>query len=78
MAEGMRALAESDYALAVTGIAGPSGGTEDKPVGLTYIALADEGGTEVHRHVFGRDRQMNRERTVYHAINYLRLKLLHL
>lgn len=76
MAEGMRRLAGTDYALAVSGIAGPTGGTGDKPVGLIYIGLADEDGAEVWRHVFGKDRDINRRRTVYHALNHLRMKLL--
>ena len=49
MAEGVRRLAGTDLGLAVTGIAGPSGGTEAKPVGTLYIALAD-GGTTLCRH----------------------------
>jgi nicotinamide-nucleotide amidase len=76
MAMGMRRLSGSDYAIAVSGIAGPTGGTEDKPVGLIYIGLADEDDFEVWRHVFGKDRDINRRRTVYHAINHLRMKLL--
>jgi nicotinamide-nucleotide amidase len=76
MAENMRLKAGTDYAIAVSGIAGPTGGTEEKPVGLIYIGLAYEGGVDIHRHVFGIDRNINRERTVYTALNYLRLKLL--
>jgi nicotinamide-nucleotide amidase len=78
MAENMRLKAGTDYAIAVSGIAGPTGGTEEKPVGLVYIGLAYEGGVDIHRHVFGIDRNINRERTVYTALNYLRLKLLKL
>ncbi len=76
MAENMRLKAGTDYAIAVSGIAGPTGGTEEKPVGLIYIGLAHEDGVDIHRHVFGIDRNINRERTVYTALNYLRLKLL--
>ncbi len=76
MARNMRDKAGTDYAIAVSGIAGPTGGTEEKPVGLIYIGLAHADGVDVHKHVFGVDRQINRERTVYHAFNYLRKKLL--
>lgn len=76
MAENVRVKADTDFAIAVSGIAGPTGSTADKPVGLIYIGLAHNGGVDVHRHVLGIDRAMNRERTVYIALNYLRLKLL--
>lgn len=57
MAEGARRLFGVDLALAITGIAGPSGGTPQKPVGLVYIALAHSGGVEVERHEFRGSRQ---------------------
>lgn len=47
MAEGVRKLSGADFALSVTGISGPGGGSEDKPVGLAYIGFAHEGGTTV-------------------------------
>jgi len=47
MAEGVRKIASTDIGLAVTGIAGPDGGTDEKPVGLVYVALAHSLGTEV-------------------------------
>lgn len=52
MAEGVRSLLGVDLALAITGIAGPTGGTREKPVGLVYIALAGPLGVEVKHHRF--------------------------
>jgi nicotinamide-nucleotide amidase len=49
MTEGIRRLAGSDIGLGTTGIAGPTGGTPEKPVGLVYIGVADKNGTEVYK-----------------------------
>lgn len=49
MAEGIRNLSETDIGLGITGIAGPTGGTLEKPVGLVYIGIANGGKTEVHK-----------------------------
>lgn len=49
MAEGIRRLTGSDIGLGTTGIAGPTGGTPEKPVGLVYIGIADKNGTVVHK-----------------------------
>jgi competence/damage-inducible protein CinA-like protein len=78
MADNMRKKAGTDYSLAVSGIAGPTGGSDDKPVGLIYIGISSNEGTEVHQHFYGKDRHINRKRTVYQALNYLRLKLIKL
>ena len=53
MAEGVRALADADIGLSTTGIAGPDGGTSEKPVGLVYIGIATKHGTEVIKHNAG-------------------------
>ena len=76
MVENMRKQADTDFALAVSGIAGPDGGTPEKPVGTIFIGISGPDGTDVHKHIFGTDRDINRQRAVYYAINYLRFKLL--
>ena len=75
MACGAREKFGSDFALGVTGIAGPAGGSPEKPVGLVYIALAGADGTEVHRYIFSGDRSVVRRRAALAAINHLRLAL---
>jgi PncC family amidohydrolase len=60
MAEGARDRLGVDLAAAVTGVAGPGGGSEAKPVGLTYVAVADAGGVEVRRHQWTGDRIANK------------------
>lgn len=71
MADGARAAFKTDYALAVTGIAGPSGGSPDKPVGLVFIALAGPAGTRALRHVFVGNREMIRESACRAALRML-------
>ena len=65
----------TDYGLSVTGIAGPGGGTDEKPVGLVYIGLADSSNTEVREYKFGTDRNRNKVRSSQAALNWLRLTL---
>lgn len=61
MAKGVRLLLQTDLALATTGIAGPSGGTPNKPVGLVYVALASASGTTCKKYCWPGDRRQNRE-----------------
>ena len=75
MADGCRRRMRTDWSLALTGIAGPDGGSDEKPVGLVYIALAGPDGTTVHRHVFPGDREIIRRRAATAALNHLRLEL---
>ena len=60
MADGIRSLVKAAYAVAVTGIAGPDGGSEAKPVGLTYVAAAGPHGHEVRRYTWSGDRASNK------------------
>jgi PncC family amidohydrolase len=61
MADGARALFEVDLALSATGIAGPGGGSDKNPVGLTFIGLSTPDGTWVRRFVWDGDRDHNRQ-----------------
>ncbi|MAE61053.1 MAG: competence/damage-inducible protein A [Planctomycetaceae bacterium] len=75
MARHAQQKSNADYALALTGIAGPTGATTDKPVGLVFIALAQRDlDTAVSRHVFPGDRAVVRQRAANTALNLLRLR----
>ena len=76
MARGVRHKAKSDFGLAVTGIAGPGGGTEEKPVGLVYIALADDAHTEHRKLMIPGDRELIRWRASQAALDMLRRRLI--
>lgn len=76
MAEGARKAIGSDLALAVTGIAGPDGGTCEKPVGTVYLALADQDGCEVVRCQFDGDRAAIRQQTVEKGLLMLKKRLM--
>lgn len=76
MAEGIRRLFNTDFAVATSGIAGPDGGTELKPVGTVWIAVASENGTVTSKHVFGNDRITNIERFSIAALNLVRKQII--
>lgn len=76
MAEGAMAQSNADIAVAVTGIAGPDGGTKDKPVGLVYLAVAQRGkDAQVKRYVFAGTRTDIRRATVAAALELLASQL---
>jgi nicotinamide-nucleotide amidase len=75
MAQGARKRAATNFALGTTGIAGPTGATEQKPVGLVYISVDSDSGCETKRYIFSHDRDFIRFRAANTALNMLRLKL---
>jgi len=75
MACGIRRVAAADFGVAVTGIAGPTGGTAEKPVGTVYIALAAERGATARLFTFRGDRRRVRTLSAISALNWLRLVL---
>jgi nicotinamide-nucleotide amidase len=76
MAEGARRQSRATYALAISGIAGPDGGTPTKPVGTVCIALASDTGTDARTSIFPGDREMIRDRSAKMALTMLRFALL--
>ncbi len=78
MAEGARKISGADYGLSVTGVAGPGGGTEEKPVGLVYVGVADAEGAEAEKldlTAWARSRSSIRERSANRALDLLRLRI---
>lgn len=75
MAEGVRKITGSDFSVATSGIAGPGGGSDEKPVGLVWIGVSSEKGTETFSAVFKSNRKRNIERFASTALNYLRVKI---
>ena len=71
MALGARARFDADLAVGITGIAGPDGGSVEKPVGLTYLGIADASGSDVRRFTFDGDRAANREAGTRAALEWL-------
>lgn len=75
MAEGVKKKLHTDYSIATTGIAGPTGGTPGKPVGTTWVAVSTPNGTFAKKFLFGNHRQRNIRKTALAGLNMLRLKL---
>ncbi len=76
MAEGIRAISGTDIGLAITGIMGPTGASESKPVGLVYIGLCDEKVCTAKKFLFGDDRLLNKDRATQAALEMVRRYLL--
>lgn len=76
MAQGVLRKMNTDYSIAVSGIAGPDGGTKEKPVGLVWVAVGTKQKTVAKQFQFFRNRQMNIEMTGIAALNMLRLLLI--
>ena len=76
MASGIRHTAGTDIGLSVTGIAGPTGGTPEKPVGLVWIGYADSSCSLAVKHQFAGTRETIRERAAAAAMDLVRRKLL--
>jgi nicotinamide-nucleotide amidase len=75
MAAGARQRTGATYAISITGVAGPDGGTEQKPVGLVYVGIADDAGTAVTHRRFPGDRARIRQFTTQFALDLLRRRI---
>lgn len=71
MADGIRNLIKTDFGISVTGIAGPGGGSMEKPVGLVYIAVSGPKGVRVVKNNFSGNREEVRESSVKKALELL-------
>ena len=76
MAEKVRKMFSSKLGLSITGIAGPDGGSKEKPIGLTYIGLSTKNETKVRKFQFGSIRKSNKARASQAALNWMRLEIL--
>ncbi|MEA3500883.1 MAG: competence/damage-inducible protein A [Candidatus Marinimicrobia bacterium] len=76
MVSGMRKVSGTDIAIAITGIAGPTGGTETKPVGLVWIGISTKNKTYAKKIIFDKGRELNKKYSAQRALDILRLELL--
>jgi nicotinamide-nucleotide amidase len=75
LASGIRERFQASIGVSITGIAGPDGGTPEKPVGTIWVGIADKNGTEAHKYTVGGDRTVNRERAVVAALQLIYKKV---
>ncbi len=75
LAEGARRAGSATWGIGITGVAGPTGGTPEKPVGTVHVALAGAAGTTATAHVYRGDRERIRKTAAYEALNLLRLAM---
>jgi nicotinamide-nucleotide amidase len=75
LAEGIRRVGGATWGIGVTGIAGPTGGTPEKPVGTVHLALAGPAGTEHAQRLYRGDRERIRRQAAYEGLNLLRLAM---
>ncbi|MFN0275812.1 MAG: nicotinamide-nucleotide amidohydrolase family protein, partial [Chitinophagales bacterium] len=76
MLDGVLKNLKTDFAIAVSGIAGPDGGTPEKPVGIVFIGVADKNEKRITKHLFNKNREINIEYTSMYALHELRMLLL--
>ena len=75
MAQKVRQMFSSKIGLSITGIAGPDGGSKEKPIGLTYIGVSTKNETKVRKFQFGLIRKSNKARASQAALNWMRLEI---
>jgi nicotinamide-nucleotide amidase len=75
MAEGVCRLLDAEYGLGITGITGPTGGTDEKPVGTVFIACAGPNGVTVERHQWTGDREHNKHKSAMAALTLVLRRL---
>jgi nicotinamide-nucleotide amidase len=75
MAKGVKERLKTDYSIATSGVAGPTGGSPEKPVGTVWIAISGPTGTAAKKFQFGDVRERNIQRSVIAALNFLRIEL---
>jgi nicotinamide-nucleotide amidase len=76
MADNIRNRFSCDYSIAISGIAGPDGGSPEKPIGLVWIAIAGHSGIQTNKYIFGDNRERNIRRSALQALNLLRKTIL--